>query len=1128
MDQPKLAPDDIFCAAIELASPAERAAYLDQVCGDDVETRRRVERLLDAHFQAGSFLAARPAAVTEMADLPAVSSGTAIGPYKLLQLIGEGGMGAVWMAEQTQPLQRKVALKIIKAGMDSRQVLARFEAERQALALMDHPNIAKVLDGGATAAGRPFFVMELVKGQPITQYCDGQRLTPRQRLELFVSVCQAIQHAHQKGIIHRDIKPSNVLVAPYDGRPVVKVIDFGVAKATGQRLTEKTLFTELGAVVGTLEYMSPEQAALNNQDIDTRSDIYALGVLLYELLTGSTPLPRQRLKQAAFGEMLRIIREEEPPKPSTRLSTTEELPSVAANRGLEPKKLSGLVRGELDWIVMKALEKDRNRRYETANGFAIDVQRYLADELVQACPPSAWYQFRKFARRNRTGLAVAAMVLFFITLVGAGAGWIIRDRAARQARAANDLELALDRVDLFQKDGKRPEAQAALDHAELLADRAAADPARDARLAVLKERLAADARDQEFIARFDSIRLLAQSRVDVEAGRFTQGAAFPEIRDALKRYGMDIGVLAPAQAAARVQGRPEPVRRELIAALVECLRRAPRGDSLARQWLLDTLAAADNDGWRVRVRKADIDHDTKVMEQLGREVDVHTQPPSFLLSLANALPAQMSASQLELLRRIQRAYPADLWANHELAFRLASNGQPAEAVRYYTAALALRPDSAGIYLNRGMAYHDAQELDAAIADSRAAIRLRKDYADAHNNLGLALLKKGQLEEAIAAYREAIRLKKDNARAHCMLGNALRELGQLDEAIAAWREAIRLKKDYAEAHNNLGDALRAKGQLDEALAACREAVRLSKDIAEAHNNLGNALGAKGQLDEAIAAYREAIRLKKDFAVAHCNLGRALGAKGQLDEALAACREAIRLKKDYAEAHCNLGLALRDKGQFTEALAALQTGHMLGSQKAGWRNPSAAWVVQVEQLIELNKGIEVDPKNVGAWTQRAFCYERIQQWDKAIANYTKVIELSPNDTQLHNNLAWKLATHPNPKGREPRRAVQWAQKAVELAPQKGDYWNTLGVANYRAGDWKAAIAALEKSMELRKGGDGFDWFFLAMAHEKLGDHQKARTWYDKAVGWVTNHQPENEELRRFRAEATELLRMGEKGK
>jgi eukaryotic-like serine/threonine-protein kinase len=416
-DQPSL--ESIFCTAIEIESAEQRREYVAQASGQDSELLRQVDRLLQAHFGAGSFLESPldGVAPSSTLGLPMTEKpGNQIGPYKLLQQIGEGGMGVVYMAEQHQPVRRKVALKIIKPGMDSRQVIARFEAERQALAMMDYPNIAKVLDAGTTESGRPYFVMELVKGPPITQYCDEHRLTPRQRLELLLPICQAIQHAHQKGIIHRDIKPTNILVAEYDQQPVPKVIDFGVAKATSQPLTEKTMFTGFGQIVGTLEYMSPEQAKVNQLDIDTRSDLYSLGVLLYELLTGATPFDKQRLRSAAWDEMLRIIREEEPPKPSTRLSDSKDsLPSISSQRRTEPAKLTKLVRGELDWIVMKALEKDRARRYETASAFADDIRRYLDDLPVLACPPSSLYRLRKFVHLHR--IPVLTAVAFAVVLI---------------------------------------------------------------------------------------------------------------------------------------------------------------------------------------------------------------------------------------------------------------------------------------------------------------------------------------------------------------------------------------------------------------------------------------------------------------------------------------------------------------------------------------------------------------------------------------------------------------------------------------------------------------------------------------------------------------------------------------
>jgi tetratricopeptide (TPR) repeat protein/serine/threonine protein kinase len=1074
----------VFNSARRLASPEERLDYLQTVCGQDPDALRRILDLLEVYDREQSFLespAVAPGATTD--DPVSERPGSVIGPYRLLEQIGEGGFGVVFMAEQTQPVRRKVALKVLKPGMDTRQVVARFEAERQALALMDHPHIAKVLDGGETATGRPFFVMELVKGVPITRYCDEHRLTPKQRLELFVPVCHAVQHAHQKGIIHRDLKPSNVLVALYDDRPVPKVIDFGVAKATGQQLTEQTLHTGFGAVVGTVEYMSPEQAGFNQLDVDTRSDIYSLGVLLYELLTGGPPFSRKELEQAGVLEMLRVIREQEPSKPSTKLSTAEGLPSLAANRGTEPRRLAALVRGELDWIVMKALEKDRARRYETANGFALDIQRYLADEPVQACPPSAWYRLRKFARRNRTALAVGGLVLFCIALLGGGGGWVVRDRAVREEAAAKErlgrqqrltarVEQILEDVDRLERDQKWPETQAAAVRAESVLGGSEADDA-------VRRRVAGARRELAFVAALDRIRQ-ARGATTVE-GRFNHAGAARDYALAFRDYGVDPGALPTDEAVARLRGNPA-LAVPVAAALDDWVaaRRALGEGEPNWEPLVAVARGLDPDPLRDRLRAAWGRPVTEVqadLRQLAESIDVKSQSPATLIALDLTLErAQLADSALRILQEGQYAYPADFWLSFNLGFKLWQRKDYGEAVRYFTAAVSLRPDSAIAHNNLGTALHEHGKLEEAVAECRKAIALDPKLAPAHNNLGAALEEQGKLDGAVAECRKAIDLDPKLAPAHSNLGNALRDQGKLDEAIAEYRKAIALDPKLAPAHSNLGNGLRDQGKLDEAVAEYRRALEIDPKYAPAHIGLGNALHDQGQLDEAVAEYRRALEIDPNNATAHYNLGNALLEQNKTEEAVIECRRAIALDPKNALAHLNLGAGLKKQGQLDEAVAeyrqALEIDPNNATAHSNLGNALSEQGKLEEAIAEYRKAIKIHPEDAKAHIGLGNALRDQGKRDEAVAEYRKVIDLDPKNAKAHDTLG--CALHDQGKLDE---AVAEFRKAADLDPKDARAHNNLGNALNDQGKRREAGAEFRKAIDLDPK--------YAMAHYNLGN-------------------------------------------
>jgi serine/threonine protein kinase/tetratricopeptide (TPR) repeat protein len=866
----------LFHAARHIADPEARALFIEKACGEDAGLAERVCALVEMHEQEDDS-ADRPSAQTRGYEPVVERAGARVGPYRLMEQIGEGGFGLVFVAEQQEPVRRKVALKIIKPGMDSAQVIARFEAERQALALMDHPNIARVFDAGATDSGRPYFVMELVRGIPITEYCDKHQLSPHERLELFITVCQAIQHAHQKGIIHRDVKPSNVLVTSHDGKPVAKVIDFGVAKAIHQHLTERTIYTHFAQMIGTPLYMSPEQAEMSGLDIDTRSDIYSLGVLLYELLTGTTPLERQRLREAACDEVRRLIREEEPPKPSTRLSTSEVIAAVAAQRKMEPAKLSKLVRGDLDWITMKALEKDRTRRYETANGLARDIQRYLSDEPVEASPPSAVYRLCKLARKHRTALTTAAA---FVVLLVAGAGLAIWQavRATQAEALAVDANAHLDAANTELKNSNQ----------DLNATNEALDVARkDAE----KKRLQAEDEKQIALAvrTFLQHDLLRQADPTEQADRILalgdvrfETSENPTIKELLDR--------------AAAQLTPEKIEAKF-----------PRRPLIQAEILLTVGRTFDGVG-ELSKAIAHLERARALYEaNLGPD-DLYTVTSMNALACGYATAGKLDLAQplFERTLKVRRAklgpdHPETLESMNNLAWTYQHADRVDLALGLYEETLNVMKAKIGLdhvqtlntMNNLGFAYQSCGKLNLALPHCEETLRLCKaklgpDHPytlTSMHHLAVCLLDTNKLAVALPLCQETLKLRKaklgldhpDTLFSMSVLAWGYKLSGEFDMALQLFEETLKLMQaklgpDHRQtlsAMSNAAGCYWIVQRLDRSIPLLEEALKLrEKTLGRTHSetqmavaDLGVNYRDAGRLDDALPLLEEAYRASR---------------------------------------------------------------------------------------------------------------------------------------------------------------------------------------------------------------------------------------------------------------------------
>ncbi len=1089
---------EIFEAAAALPVE-ERAAYLDLTCAGHPEARAWLEELLRSHNVSG-FMEIRaaldPMIRPDSASLQPEAVGERIGHYKLMEEIGQGGFGTVWVAEQERPVRRRVALKIIKLGMDTKEVIARFEQERQALAMMDHPHIAKVFDAGATEWGRPYFVMELVRGIKITDYCDQANLPTPERLALFIQVCNAVQHAHQKGIIHRDLKPSNILVTLHDGVPMPKVIDFGVAKATQQRLTDLTIYTQFEQMIGTPLYMSPEQAEMSGLDVDTRSDIYSLGVLLYELLTGRTPFDPDELMQQGLDEIRRTIRQQEPKKPSTFLDTMafERRNTVAQHRQVEGAKLVGLIRGDLDWIVMMALEKDRNRRYETASDFARDIQRFLESKPVSAAAPSASYRFGKFARRNKAALGIAALIFTILVAATGVSVW-----QAKVAIAAKKDALA-----------KASAERAAREDAEAISTFLtevfqSPDPRRDGRTITVAETLDRTVKKlEDDLAGQPDLR----ARLYLVLGTTYQGLglhreAIPIEEKARDHYLKFHGPEHPETLAANYE-------------LAKSYAEAGRWDE-ALKMQEELLALSRN------VRGPEHQETLKSMGLLARSY-AHTGRWHDALKMREEL--------LKLRRKVLGPEdPHTVWAIAQLAGSYADVGRRDEALKMREEALTLHrkvfgpehPDALWRMADLACSYADVGRRDEALKLREEALPLnRKVFGSEHTStlwamidLACSYADAGRRNDALKMREEVLKLtRKANGPEHPdtllvmdHLANSYHDTGRRDEALPMRETVLGLRRkiigpehpDTLWSMTNLAMSYHDAGRLDEALKLREEVLTLQRNVnGPEHPNtlllmdhLASSYHDTGRRDEALSIREAVLGMRRriigpehpDTLWSMTNLAHSYHDAGRLDEALKLREEVLTLRRKVSgPEHADTIRTMDDlmnsytaAGRLEEALPLLVLLSAL--------HPEDTFLTQKVSVLQAWFGKEAD----------------------CAATCRRALELAAgtDDPSTADRAAKGCCLLPSSDPKLLENALALARRAVDLGKQHQYlpyYQLALGMAEYRSGSYPAADEALTASELAGKDNRHVRdtaRFFHAMSLFQQGKASEARRLLAKAA-------------------------------